>query len=256
MKIEIVSTAHGDGFTMYGESMLRSFLEQWPADVTAQFFVEGYSIPRSLQCDRLKEQTLPDWLYRFRRDYGRKPVARGRGDDGKAPYDFRKDAVRFAHKAAAVIEAYKTTSAEILIWVDADIFFHSRVDVQALLALKGDADIAWLDRKSLYPECGFYMLDTTSLPVAGVLDRWQSLIETGEILGLRETHDSWVFEHLVKSSNAKTASLSGDGYMTSHPAINGPLGAFLDHMKGPRKEAGRTPKRERTIPTQHPYWRS
>lgn len=255
MKIEIVSTAHKGGFDLYGSRMLHSFLERWPGDVTAQFFCEGYSLPPSLVCSRIIERVLPEWLYDFRRDYSTLPHARGRGADGKGAYNFRFDAIRFAHKTAAVIEAFIATKADVLIWVDADTFFHSPVDVPALLEMLGQADLAWLDRKGLYPECGFYMMNTKSGELAGVLDRWRTLIESGEILGLRETHDSWVLEHLVKSSNVKVASLSGEGFNTTHPAINGPLGAWLDHAKGPRKNAGRTPKRERIVKTDHAYWR-
>jgi hypothetical protein len=43
--------------------------------------------------------------------------------------------------------------------------------------------------------------------------------------------------------------------MTSHPAINGPLGAFLDHMKGPRKSEGRSRPGDLKMKREEGYWK-
>ena len=253
MKIQTVSTCHREGWDKYGAQMVDSFVREWPTDVPMNFYPENFSI--SEYDGRICTREFPLWLDDFKAKWGDAPQARGLNSGGS--YNFRFDAVRFAHKTAAVIDSYSTCKADALIWIDADIFFHSPVTHEFLSGLFPDeAQVAWLDRKTLYPECGFYFLRCKDPAVHAIMHRWKHLHETGDIFNLREWHDSFVFEHLVRSSPVRTASLSGKAYNNSHPAINGPLGAVLDHRKGPRKFAGRTPARERTeVNDNHPYWK-
>ena len=119
---------------------------------------------------------------------------------------------------------------------------------------EGGQWIAWLDRTMAYPECGFYVLNCRHPQHERMIGTFEAMYAEDRLFLLPEFHDSYVLEHVVKASGVATMSLSGAARKTSHPAINGPLEAFIDHMKGQRKTSGRTPARERVMPGGGAYW--
>jgi hypothetical protein len=169
--------------------------------------------------------------------------------------------VKFAHKVAALTDAALEMSDGVLIWLDADIFTHADVTSDWLERLfPPPAYLAWLDRKSAHPECGFVMYRCSDPYHREFMEAFRRLYTSGEIFRLPETHDSFVLQHLVHvkvvtRKIAVPASLSGDGRRASHVLANSPLSTRIDHMKGQRKAIGRTPKNERyLLKDGHPYW--
>lgn len=251
MSIQIVSTCHHAGWEKYGRRMVDSFIERWPTDVSMLFFPEGFD--PGISDKRFEVAAFPQWLTFFRNRNLSAPAANGKSERG---YDFKFDAIRFAFKTAAVIEAFYRCRADWLVWCDADIFFHSDVSHEFLASLVADEpDVAWLERKGLYPECGFYFVRVAAPVCRQIMDEWRRLLESDEIFNLREWHDSFVFETVVRKSGAQIGSLSGSAETHSHPAINGPLGAILDHMKGPRKFEGKSRPRDLRAVRPEDYWK-
>lgn len=244
--VHAITTCSADGWIKYGRRMVRSWAQRWP--VTLTVWVEGFA------CDvpgvRTKNLQHVEWLQAFK--------AKHRNCMPPGPYNYRFDAVRFAHKTAAVIESALTSSAEHLIWVDADTFTHEQVPehfVRSLLP-HGDQYIAWLDRVGNYPECGFYVLNLKHDAHVGLMELWRHLHVSGRLFDLNEWHDSYVLQQIVNLAEVKTKSLSGPrAAMTGHPFINGPLGAYMDHMKGPRKERGQSRRKDLKVLRSENYWR-
>ncbi|MGO1079954.1 hypothetical protein [Inquilinus sp. CA228] len=175
-------------------------------------------------------------------------------------YDMRFDAVRFAHKVYAIgsIDTWcRRVEADVLVWLDADTVTHAPVDAAWLDGLIGEADVACLLRDSKYTECGFVMI---RLNEAGheLIRRWVGLYESGALFRLAEWHDSFAFDHvrlaMQEEGRLAVASLSGDAAHRNHPFVAGPLGERLDHLKGPRKAAGRSRPGDLIAPRSEPYW--
>jgi hypothetical protein len=233
----------------YGLRMARSFMRFWPPEIQLTVFAEDFGVKDSDQVKCLSLFQEAAWLGDWIKTYGQ---ANHRGCiSGR--YDFRWDAVKFVHKIAALTAMSRVNN---LIWLDIDTITHSPVNLTWLSDLFPDGDVAWLNRDNMYPECGIMMF---SFPGAKlILDRILSLYKSGEIFSLPETHDSFVFQYVIdrlsKSDGIRVNSLSGCASSHSHPAINGPLGRVLDHFKGPRKKAGRTPPSERIVRDGHSYW--
>lgn len=237
MRFLAISTFNAAGLALYGRRMMASFRQHWPSEVPLRVYSEEWQGDVDLFA-------ASPWLSAFK--------ARHRDRRFR---DYRWDAVRFAHKVAAVCHAARE-DVDILIWLDGDTLTHSTfpmADIEAL-APKGNAWIAWLDRAMVYPECGFYMLNRRHPRHMELIDTLERMYAADTLFSLPEYHDSFVLEHVVRTAGVGTKSLSGDGYHTSHPLINGPLGRWLDHMKGNRKVAGRTPKAERRVKDGVPYW--
>ena len=148
-----------------------------------------------------------------------------------------------------------------MIWLDADTFTHADVTeawLQKLFPLP--AYIAWLDRHDSHPECGFIMFRPADPYHPRFMQAYEDTYTSGKVFKYGQWHDSFVFQQLVlvKIRAGKIpapASLSGNTRMM-HPFVTGPLGACMDHMKGPRKDEGRSTGRDFLRPRSEPYWRN
>jgi len=245
VKIAAVTTFNAMGKCLYGDRMMESFVRHWPEEVMLTAYAEGWTdAPEGIETIDLADAST--WLSAFK--------ARHRGNRFK---DYRHDAVRFSHKIAAVCSADASSEADVLIWIDGDVLTHADVPLDALAALApaGEEWIAWLDRDRSYPECGFFAINRRHERHAEMMRRLERMYREDELFALAEYHDSYVIEHVVKAAGVGAKSLSGKGKQTTHPLINGPLGAFLDHAKGQRKAAGRSNKRELVTARSEAHWR-
>lgn len=246
MKVEAITTCSAAGWEQYGRRMAGTWVQHWPVPLTvwAEGFVPDVDGVQVCSLDSVQ------WLADFKATHQRKN--RGR-------YNFRLDAARFAHKTAAVIEHARSSSADFIVWCDADTVTHRPVPwpfVQSLLPA-GPEYVAWLDRVGNYPECGFYVLNAGHQQHKALIDQWQRLYVGGGLFRLAEWHDSYVLQVLVERMfRVARKSLSGPvAAKTSHPFINGPLGAYMDHLKGGRKDAGRSHPTDLKTKRTEDYWK-
>lgn len=248
---EVVTTCSAKGWDEYGMRMVASFETYWPAIIPLRLYVEGFK-PTG---DYATVRDLPSWLYEFKAQHAKNPHAHGQ--PGRGGYNFRFDAIRFAHKTAAVIDTAERSEHDVLVWVDADTVTHSPVTIEFLRSLWPNTDqaISWLERTNKYPECGFYMLNLRHPQTAALIREWKELYTGGMLFHLPEWHDSAVLELLVKRMKLPHRNISGDGYTTGHPFINGPLGAVMDHMKGDRKSKGISRATDLKVARKEDYWK-
>jgi len=249
-QFEAVTTCSLDGWKTYGARMARAFAHYWPIEVPLTLYAEGFD-PQPYT-----GRELPRWLADFKERHHKN--ARAHGKTGYGAYNFRFDAVRFAHKTAAVIDAAERSEHDLLIWVDADTVTHAQVTVEFLRELAPTAQhvISWLDRRAKYPECGFYILNLRNPETTALIREWKALYTSDVLFHLPEWHDSYVLETLVLKMKLARKSISGPvGYLTSHPFINGPLGAVMDHMKGDRKAKGISRASDLRAPRSEDYWK-
>lgn len=243
MTVRAITTCSAAGWRQYGQRMVQAWAKHWPVPLTV--WVEGFDC--AVPGVRAESLDSIGWLQEFKQRHRGLPTA-----------NYRFDAVRFAHKTAAVIESALAFDCDHLIWVDADTVTHQAVPpafIESLLP-KGEEYIAWLDRVGNYPECGFYVLNMRHPAHAGLMQAWRDWYTTGHLFKLAEWHDSYVLQQLVQLAMLPTRSLSGErGARTGHPFINGPLGAYMDHMKGPRKQLGKSRRKDLKINRNEPYWR-
>lgn len=199
---------------------------------------------REYRDHQLEDQS--DWLYEFKQRHRQRSTG-----------NYRFDAVRFAHKVAAVELAYRTGSADYLIWMDADCVTHAPVDAEWLSGLIGDGEFGYLPRKKKYPEAGFLIIQRNER-AADFIRNLVWLYRTDELFELAEWHDSWAIEHvrayMDKRRRLACVSLSGDGDSTGHPFINGPLGQRMDHCKGDRKRRGKSLPSDLKLKRTEAYW--
>lgn len=253
-KYHVVTTMNAAGWQETGRRMAESFMTQWPAEAGLTIYAEDFAP----DIGGIAVRALPKWMAEFKAARNA-PAANGWL---KGRYTYTHDAVKFAHKVAALTDFAEAVQDGIVIWLDADVFTHAPVTAAWLDELLPEpAYVAWLDRQNSHPECGFVMFRASHPYHATFMAKFRDLYTSGRVFDLPETHDSFVLQHLVNVKVATghisaPASLSGDARRTSHPAVNGPLGACIDHLKGPRKQNGRSHGRDLVRPRREAYWQA
>jgi hypothetical protein len=173
---------------------------------------------------------------------------------------YRFNAIKFAHKVAAITAANEISSSRYLLWLDADVRVHQPImeaDVVSWLPAH-DEWLSWLPRVGSlsYPETGFVLFNRAHPRSFALMLDWAQLYISDDLFDLAEWHDAFALESLVKRSGVKSLSLSGEGIDTAHPMINGPLGHWFDHLKGPkRKRVGKSFTTDLLRPRNEPYWK-
>jgi hypothetical protein len=266
MKIAVVTTFHPEGLKKYGQKMIDSFCENWPEEVTLHIYPEECNPAirnhNHVTLKRLEEvPELKAFKEKWRDvpkangDVSNDPVRSKRRDSGKG---FKWDAVRFAHKVYAIFDCARTTDADILLWMDADMICHSPITKETILRLcPAEKDLCFLGRKGKFSECGLYSMNLRSPAVQEFLKRFQAMYDNAEdgIFKLAEWHDSFVFDAV--RNYARTNELDWSGHLITgegHPLINSEWGAYLDHLKGKRKDYGKSLSADLKVTRQEGYW--
>lgn len=262
--IRLVTTTSKKGYEEYGHRMLKTFDRFWSKDIELHFYSEDISKKDLPKISNVIYRKMPDWYTAFKEKYSTVPDAAGldkRRNREKREYDFRRDCLKFGHKVAALTDVAAQMGEDMLIMLDADTLAHSEVDCEWLYNLfRADTYIAWLHRNRGYPECGFMMFKCWRPEHVPFMTEMRDIYESGRIFDLAETHDSYVFQQVVRKGTADgwittPHSLSGAASCYHHPFVHSELGSRLDHAKGARKKIGRTSKVEVRNMRREAYWR-
>lgn len=258
----VLTTFHAPGYQQYGKRFLDSFYAHWPAEIPLWIVAEDVAVParegRSHVYDQ--RQTL-DALQAFKAKYRDEPHANGLDPRGSGKNNFRWDAVRFSNKVYAVTYGVRRAMAEgfeQLIWLDADTVTHRDIPMSfiAEMAPRDQELTAYLNRKGT-PECGWVGYNLLHPLIGEFVDRFEGAYTGGDFLRLKESHDSFVFWELMKEfvtdRNAKWRPL-GDDKATGHIFVNSKLGQYMDHLKGDRKDAGRSRPDDLQVDRKEAWW--
>lgn len=263
-KIAVVTTFNEEGMISYGQRMIDSFSENWPKDVTLYVYVENCS-PSVLSENVVVRDifSVSDFV-KFKETWKDEPKANGVCPfPEKRPKDhhkkFKWDAVRFSHKVYSIFDCVKNSDADVLIWMDGDTFCHSPISMNDITRLiPEEVDIGYLGRENKWPECGLYSMSLKRKGTQKFLKAFKRAYDDAEngIFKMTEWHDSFVFEEIRKKVKPSTVNWSagiikGEG----HPLINSEWGAYLDHLKGGRKELGMSKQTDLVVERTESYWK-
>jgi hypothetical protein len=270
-KFSVVTTFHSAGYEKYGRRMIDTFLANWPKEVHLYVYAEDCQVTQTAPNLTVYDfhQRVPA-LVAFKDRYRDDPRANGKlamgppGPKGKQRgIGFKWDAVRFSHKIYAVCDAARTT-VDTVFWMDADMVCHSPITLATLDRLMPPtADIAYLGRKGKYTECGLWAIDmskSSNMLFVSWMQEAYDQAETG-VFAMKEFHDCWVFDRTRERLQAQVPAwqqldwsahlVMGEG----HPLINTEWGAYLDHLKGNRKDSGRSKSKDLVVNRTEGYWK-
>ena len=274
--IKVLTTFHKPGLDLYGQRFLDSFARNVDKQIKLLVYAENCSPvnPDSSQIEIIDAKELIK-LNQFKARWGNVPKANGKCPfPEKRPRDhhkeFKWDAVRFANKVYAVFDAVNRTEDGWTVWMDGDTYVHSAISYdQFQNLLPNDKWITFVGRgkgSQTWPECGFYGLNIKNETCKKFLKEFERMYEDADngIFKLIEWHDSYVFGDVLnkltpiyknyldyaESIFNQTAKTGGGG----HPLINSVLGKWFDHMKGARKNQGKSQKKDLISNRSETYW--
>lgn len=176
-------------------------------------------------------------------------------------YNYRYNAIRFAHKIFAICEEFDRCkdANDYLVWIDADIRVLKAFDEPDLLRFLPESHqlASYLGRNSFpkpnpYSEGGWYGFNLKHPQIQDFICDLSELYTTGELFTLKEWHDCMAFDAIranYENTGVEFKNLSEGIEDLEHPFVNCGLEEYFDHLKGPeRKRLGRskeTDKRRR-----------
>jgi hypothetical protein len=259
MKYTVISTFNQDGYNQYGSRMIDTFLKTWPQDVELWVYAENCQVQQHAPNLRVFDlhQVSPE-LVAFKNKWRDVPKANGHPFPGAGRKAFKWQAVRFSHKVYSIFHAARNCNADWLIWMDADMVCHSHVSKDKLANLfPADKEICYAGRSNKFTECGLYGLHLTQSVTKLFVTEFQRMYDDADngIFTLKEWHDSYVFDAVRKKFNMKELNwsaglINGEG----HPLINCEWGAYIDHLKGNRKDSGKSLVKDLIAPRREAYW--
>lgn len=236
MKVDVVTTFSQKCYRHFGRRFVDSFLLHAP-DTRLVCYHE--SMPSVSEfADLLEWRNLDHDRHRadFLRSHGANATAIG------SPRDPNSQAIRFCHKVFAVADAAERSTAEWLVWMDADVEMTATPDWSTVLP--DDASLSFLGREPIYSECGFVGYRLQSLGVRQMIADMRAYYESEEIF-LRprsDWHDSRCFDICRKRSaipperqHSLFTYKSRSAYYL-HVWPHTPLAKFSVHNKGPERK--------------------
>ena len=240
-----MTTFHAAGYAQYGKRFLETFDAHWPADVALHVYCEDIN-PTETSSRIFNYNLLAQipMLAAFKARHRDICAHNGLDEDGE--YEYRMDAVRFAHKVFALSHCALTIkeSADVLFWIDADTVTFKDIPVGLFDQVMPDGCYtSYLGRGKTYPECGFVGYDLNHPAHDEFMTFWRQLYLDDSLFELPEWHDSFVYELIRRTfedqGKFKSHDIAANVQLSGHPFINSVLGKFMDHLKGDeRKEAG------------------
>ena len=261
----LVTTFNKSGYDLYGRKMLNAFLTFWPKDQSIAVYTEDVELDDNLKNDPrilIKDLLTVTDLVNFKERHKDNKEANGYKTDNPAVKNFQFDAVRFSHKVFAIYDCVCNNPDKSVIWLDADTITHSVVPSNFLETNFPPANygVSYLGRIKQYSECGWVVYHMSNPMMKDFWETFVNYYRNDTIFGLKEWHDSYVFDVVREEYEAKGLINHNitPGFIAGHPFINCVLGEYMDHMKGPRKSVGRSKKTERNINPEKviDYWKS
>jgi hypothetical protein len=155
--------------------------------------------------------------------------------------------------------------------MDADTYVHSDWTYEQFIKLLPDTSwITYVGRgkgSQTWPECGFYGMNLNDSVCKRFLEEFERVYEDAEhgIFEMEEWHDSYVFGQIVnqmKQIHPNVLDYSAEMYLKEaktggggHPLINTVLGKWIDHMKGDRKNVGKSKSTDIMVKRKESYWK-
>jgi len=122
--------------------------------------------------------------------------------------------------------------------------------------------LGYLGREKKFTECGLYGMNLGDPVTRLWLQEFQLAYDSGRLMTMSEWNDCWVFDITRQEVQAQhphwrqlnwsAGLVRGEG----HPLINTAWGGYLDHLKGRRKDTGKSADKDLLRPRLESYWAS
>ena len=225
MKIEIITSFNQAYYDLIGKDCVETWLKYWPIDLTLTCYVEEFRLPDHPRIKQISFDTFKPEYYEFQSTAN-------------------KQVKKFAKKAWSFIHAMENSTADRIIWLDADVLSVGHLPMNVLLkvlpnnVLSTHMGVTYTETKEgspgrwFVPETGFFAVNTRHQQFSEFRNEYKRHYVERDSSMLRRFYDNdvygYVFEKLKAPGNDLCKDFTKD-YKT--PLRHTVLGPYIEHYK-------------------------
>lgn len=229
--IEIITSFNENYYNLIGKDCVNSWLKYWPEDFVLTCYVEEFSLPAH---QRLKQISFDEFE--------------------PAYFNFQAEATKqvkkFAKKAWSFIHAMNHSTADRIIWIDADVLTINYIDrtvIENILpknVISTHMGVTYFSAKDgtpgkwFVPETGFFAINTRHKKFDEFKHEYRRIYVEKDYSTLRRFYDNDVYGQVFEKIDAPGLDLCKDfakAYKT--PMRHTVLGAYMEHYKAKHSKA-------------------
>jgi len=267
----VITTFHQAGLDKYGQRMISTFEQYWPADVDLVVYTEKcepqITKPNVRTVELLEASEHCKNFFARHKDNPEANGKQGPHNQGRwsPKKHFKWQGLRFSYKVFSIHHAVQNIDTEWVIWLDADTLTHSTITMAFLDSVSPKNCLTThLGRGEKYhSECGWVGYNKTHPMCQDFVQDFANMYINDTMFDYPEWHDSYLFDVQRKlyrdNKGAYFHNLNPDPDLkglAGHPFVNSELGRYMDHMKGERKTLGHSEPRDVKMHLDLPYWKA
>jgi hypothetical protein len=232
MNIEVITSVSEDYYNRIGKESIESWLKYWPENLTLTCYVEGFSLPFH---PRIRQISFEE----FDQDYTKFQEA-----------DYTTQVKKFSKKAFSFIHAMEHSTADKVVWLDADVITNKELPLSVLTSVLPNNVLSthmgvtyWTTKEGeagrwFVPETGFFAVNKLHPSFDKFCKEYRRRYVEGDLVGLRRFYDNDVYGVVFEQMGAGGYDLCADlkkEYKT--PLKHTVLGEYLHHFKAKHSKA-------------------
>jgi hypothetical protein len=222
MKIETITSFNQEYYNNIGHACVESWLKYWPTEYKLTCYVEEFSLQHHPRILQIGFDQLGDSYYKFQTSN-------------------EKDRVKtFAKKAYSVIHAMEHSTADRIVWLDADVLTTAKISANFVESLCSDQTLATFmqvyhqkdGREWASAETGVFVLNTRHIEFKNFCQRYRQYYDEHIKTNLRRFYDGEVFGAVANEFSGHVNDLCA-GFKKKYktPLRHTVLGPCLNHYK-------------------------
>lgn len=227
MNIEVITSFDQRYYDMIGHACVKSWLEYWPEDLTLTCYVENMSLPAQPRIRQIPFSELGSSYEQFQQSE--------ENDRTKT----------FAKKAYSVMHAFENSTADLIIWVDADVITKQNVPTELLASLCSEKQLAAfmsVDHDGWFSaETGIFAVNTRHPDFKKFALRYRERYDNHIKHDLRRFYDGEVFGAVVQEFSRTPYNAEMNDLCVNikgrTPLKFTELGVYLSHHKSKHAKA-------------------
>lgn len=250
MKIAAATTFSLQGYNNYANKLIETFDKFWDKSIDLYaYYDEMPSNGWNINCPNIHylPADFPD-LLDFKKRNANHPK--------QSTKEYLKDAIRFSHKVYAYVDMALNKNVDIAIWLDGDTITHQPVDENVIKTWLQDKMAGALFRPTIYTETGFHIFDMRRTEAKEFMKDWIDWYNSDRVWILGNHTDCHTYDETIKKFDKNLWNNLSPPHNHPHPFINGILGKHMDHLKGGRKQQGRSHLRDLATNRTEDYWKN
>jgi hypothetical protein len=232
MKLKIITSFNQNYYDLIGKDCVNSWLKYWPKEYDLTCYTEEFVMPEHPRIKQISFDNLCKEYFEFQKTS-------------------EKQVKKFAKKAFTFIHAMENSTADRIIWLDADVITLQELPKSVLLnilpmnALSTHLGVFYYADKSgnpglwFVPETGFFAINTQHTLFNNFKTEYKRHYVEKDYKHLRRFYDNDVYGYVLEKLKAPKYDLCeklDKGFKTPLPHTE--LGMYLKHYKakGSKKE--------------------